>query len=173
MATKQQRQGTRRALRGHVAVWGLSILFVALVFHVAGYATPGDATEFIIPTPLEIEVIGRRFHWEVHYPGADGVLGTDDDRYGDGEVHIPLDAEARIRLRSEDYVYSFSLPHLGLREIAVPEMDFFLEFSAEKAGTFELRGDQLCGFAHPDLLGRLIVGSREAYAAAMARLREE
>lgn len=171
MAANHHTRATGRALRTRIALGAIPFLFVALVFHVAGYATPGSESEFIIPTPLEIEVTGTKFHWQIQYPGADGKLGTADDLYGDRVLHVPLEADARIHLRSRDYVYSFALPHLGLKEIAVPEMEFFLDFVAEQAGTFELRGDQLCGFTHPDLLGRLVVVSREGYAEAMSRLR--
>jgi len=153
--------GTRCAVAGLLALC------------LAACGGPADAPEqdFVVPTPLEIEITGSKFQWKIHYPGADGRLGTDDDAFGERELHLPKDAEALIHLRSKDYVYSFALPHLGLREIAVPELEFSLAFPARESGTFELRGDQLCGFAHPKLIGKVLVQSPEDYAAEMRRLR--
>lgn len=154
--------------------WVLWGALAAVLACGCGDAVPDrNATAFAIPTPLEIEVTGKKFRWEIHYPGADGKLGTEDDRYGERVLHLPVGAEARIHLRSKDYVYSFALPHLGLREIAVPELEFSLEFATKKTGTFELRGDQLCGFTHPDLIGTLVVERPEDYAASMSRLRRD
>lgn len=129
------------------------------------------SSEFRIPTPLEIEVTGSAFHWHVLYPGADGLLGTDDDVHGRRDVHLPQNAQARVHLRSKDYVYTMSFPQLGLKEIAVPDLEFSLAVQALEKGVFELRGNQMCGFTHPNLLGRLVVHTAGDYAAEMDRLR--
>lgn len=116
-----------------------------------------------------VQVTGSDFRWHVRYPGPDGRAGTEDDVRGERDVHLPACTSARIDLESDDYIYTFSLPHLGLREIAVPAMTFALEFDTGPVGTYDLRGDQLCGYAHPALIGKLVI---EPAADFDARLEE-
>lgn len=127
------------------------------------------AVAVLAPSGLfEVEITGQDFEWHVRYPGPDGRLGTQDDLFGWQDLHVPLGARTRIHLRSRDYIYNLALPHLGLKEVAVPDLEFSLEFEARLAGDFELRGDQMCGWTHPKLLGTLHVESGEAVARATA-----
>jgi len=80
-------------------------------------------------------------------------------------------AEVEIVLKSRDYIYSLEVPQAGLKEIAVPDLTFTLRFEADNIGTFELPGDQLCGYAHPDLIGTLVVDSQENYRRWLASQR--
>ena len=119
--------------------------------------------------PLHIEITGRDYQWLVHYPGADGKLGTPDDRYTRRHVNLPANVPARIDLKSDDYLYTLALPRWDKKEIAVPDMTFSIHLQADETGTYELRGDQMCGYAHPQLLGRLVVQSPEEFIAWMNR----
>jgi cytochrome c oxidase subunit 2 len=133
-------------------------------------AVPGPAAAGADPAsgPFEVEMTGQDFEWHVRYAGPDGRLGTADDLHGWRDLHVPVGADVRIHLRSRDYIYNLALPHLGLKEVAVPELEFSLAFEAGERGTFELRGDQMCGWTHPKLLGTLHVESPEEVARAIA-----
>ena len=113
--------------------------------------------------PLEVRVTGEDYEWHVAYPGPDDRLDTPDDIVTRRHVHLPAETSVRLQLRSRDYVYSLALPHLQLREIAVPELAFALEFPSGPVGRHELMGDQLCGSAHPLLEGELIVEPPERF----------
>jgi cytochrome c oxidase subunit 2 len=106
---------------------------------------------------LTIEVTGRNLEWHVRYPGADGVLGTPDDVLDRRDLHVPQGAATTVVLRSGDYIYSFALPEYGQREMAVPDMEFRIRFDPASAGTFELRGDNMCGYSHTNLVGKVVV----------------
>lgn len=110
-----------------------------------------------IPEPYRIEITGHEYQWRIRYPGADGQLDTNDDRSTLRHLHVPQDIDVVLSLTSEDYLYTFALPDLGVKEIAVPDLEFQVALSAAQPGRYELRGDQLCGFAHPQLLGDFIV----------------
>jgi cytochrome c oxidase subunit 2 len=114
---------------------------------------------------LHIEITGHDYRWSARYPGADGLLGTADDVLTGREVHVPLHAKTQIDLKSGDFIYTFALPHWGLKEIAVPDMTFTLNLTADRVGSFQLLGDQMCGYAHPDLLGTLTVQTQDDFAA--------
>jgi heme/copper-type cytochrome/quinol oxidase subunit 2 len=117
----------------------------------------------ILPVPLDIEITGDEFEWHIRYPGADGRVGTADDIMALRHPHVPEYTHVRITLKSNDYLYSFAVPELNLKEIAVPELLFELEFETTSAGNFDLQGDQFCGFQHPNLSGQFIVQTRTQF----------
>lgn len=113
------------------------------------------------PDSIVIEVTGEEFNWYFRYPGPDGVLGTDDDRYSVQDLYLPGNANVHLKLNSKDYLYSFSLPELDLIEIAVPGLDYELKFATRDAQTLELLGDQFCGFSHDTLIGKVYVRNKD------------
>ena len=117
---------------------------------------------------LIVLVTGSKYRWHLRYPGPDGELGTPDDPRAERNLHVPADCRVRLELRSEDYLYGLRLPHLEMEEIAVPDLEFALEFESGLPATYELRGHQFCGFTHPRLLGHLVVESQEGFAAWLA-----
>ena len=125
----------------------------------------GCESEAVVPVrEVKIEMTGHDFKWNSRYAGTDGKLDTDDDIHAKQILHVPLDAEVEIVLKSLDYLYSLEVPLAEKKEIAVPDLTFSLNFKADKLGTFEMPGDQMCGYTHPDLMGTLIVESQEDYA---------
>lgn len=104
-----------------------------------------------------VEVEGNEFHWTFRYPGVDGVLGNDDDQYSQQNLFLPDHSEITLKLVSKDYVYSFALPDLGLKEIAVPDLEFNLNFNTKSEQTLLLLGDQFCGYSHKTLIGKVYV----------------
>lgn len=98
------------------------------------------------PTPLVIRAVGHDFYWRFTYPGPDGQLGTADDIANCPELHVPVNQAIRLELTSEDFIYTFSAPELKLKEIAVPELVFTINYTPTKAGRYELKVDPLCGF---------------------------
>ncbi|MEE8146386.1 MAG: hypothetical protein V3T24_02185 [Longimicrobiales bacterium] len=106
---------------------------------------------------LRIEITGFEFQWHVRYPGPDGELGTADDLLDRRHVRVPVGRDVELVLHSRDYLYSLALPHVSLKEIAVPDLTFSIRLTPDSVGSFELRGDQFCGYSHPDLMGDFLV----------------
>lgn len=109
--------------------------------------------------PLEVEVRGRRFEWHYRLPGPDGRLETPDDRFAVNELHVPKLVDVWLTVRSDDYVYTYSVPGLALRRIAVPELSYPLEFRGSVAACYDVVADPMCRVRlyHGDLMGRLVV----------------
>ena len=126
-----------------------------------------------LPDVFEVEITGEEFVFHIRYPGPDGVLWTKDDLHGERDLHVPAGHQTKVHLRSRDYIYNLTLPHLGLKEPAVPGLEFTLEFKQDTPGTFELLGDQMCGWKHPSLLGRLVVEPPERWQAWREETRKE
>lgn len=133
----------------------LSVAVCALLFVAAPACDQREQTPF--PSPYVIEVTGSDFRWDLRYPGDDGRLHTGDDLCAERHIHVPANSRIRLELRSEDYLYQLGFPGLGLKEIAVPDLEFSMEFESGDPGTHELLGGQFCGYTHPDLKGELVV----------------
>lgn len=131
---------------------------IALLFLLSSASC--DMISDLSPTNvLAIEVTGDEYNWYFRYPGRDGVLGTDDDQHSVQDLFLPENTDIVLKLTSKDYLYSFALPDLDLREVAVPGLSFELQFRTEGDQTLQILGDQFCGFAHETLIGKVHVGS--------------
>ncbi len=112
------------------------------------------------------EVTAGQFEWRIRYAGADGKLHTADDLAGLNDLHVPVNENILIHLKSRDVLHSFFLPHLRLKQDAVPGMTIPVWFNAMKADTYDLVCAELCGWGHYKMRGRLSVHpTREAYDA--------
>ena len=122
--------------------------------------------------PLPVEVTGKRFEWQFRFPGADGHFGTGDDLVSRHDLHLPVGVAVELKLTSEDYIYTLSLPGLGLQEIAVPELFHSLRFEAGRSGSYRLLSDPMCAvrFSHDEEMGRVLVEERTAFDHWLASL---
>lgn len=109
------------------------------------------------------EVTARQFEWRIRYPGLDEkgepkVLQDTpqpDDLYTVNDLHVPTGKPVVIRLRSEDVLHAFYLPHLRVKQDAVPGLVIPVWFQCDKAGTFDLVCAELCGWGHYKMRGQL------------------
>ena len=116
---------------------------------------------------LTVRVTGKDYRWHFRYPGPDGTLDTADDVVTRKNLVLPVGTSTTLLLHSGDYLYTLALPRWALKEIAVPDMVFTLQFETDAVGTYELLGDQFCGYAHQDLMGKLIVQTHEDFQASV------
>ena len=116
--------------------------------------------------PVTVEAIGREFVWWFRYPGADGIRNTSDDIELRRQLLLPSDVDVTLELKSEDYIYSMSLPDRNLKEIAVPDLHFELSFRTKPSEEFDLLVDPMCGFRffHDDVMGHVSVTHRDDFS---------
>lgn len=161
------RGGLRNVRTGLAAVvlWAAAVAVPALPGCGPGADTSGGAgaDAFAYGDTLLVRMTGGEYTWRVRYAGADGEFGTADDRHATRDLHAPVGTPVTLQLCSDDYIYTMALPHLGLKEIAVPDLDFALRFEPDEAGEYPLEGDQMCGYQHPDLMGTLTVEDQAAF----------
>jgi heme/copper-type cytochrome/quinol oxidase subunit 2 len=75
-------------------------------------------------------------------------------------------SDVRLELTSRDYISDFKVPELGLRDFAAPDLPSEFRFRADRAGRFDVRGDELCGLPHTDRTrGTLIVEDAASFRA--------
>jgi cytochrome c oxidase subunit 2 len=132
---------------------------------------PKDAAAF--------EVLGKQWSWAYRFPGADGVLGTDDARFvsdknpfginpGDPhgqddiliaspELHLPLGKSHKALLRSIDVLHNFTVPQFRVKMDLVPGLVTYVWFTPTRAGRYDVLCEELCGIAHFTMRGKVVV----------------
>jgi cytochrome c oxidase subunit 2 len=167
--------------RAMEATWTIAtlVLFVGLALLGnrvwAGYVltqAPGDA--------VMIEVTGQQFAWNIRYPGPDGKFGrTDvrqindalgnfigvdasdpagaDDIVAQNIIAVPVNRPVRVMLRSKDVTHALYIPHMRVKQDAVPGMQIGVNFTAGRTGEFEVACAELCGMQHYKMRARLLV----------------
>lgn len=122
------------------------------------------------------EVTARQFEWRIRYPSPGKSLKPTpqpDDLYSVNDLHIPVNQPVVIRLRSMDVQHSFFVPHLRVKQDAVPGTVIPVWFEASRVGDFDLTCAELCGWGHYKMRGRVLAESKSAYEEYLVNLRNE
>ena len=131
---------------------------------------------------MVVEVTGQQFQWVFRYPGDDGVFGDVDpalvtvtdpigvDRSGAGaddilvvgQMHAIRNRPVLVRIRSTDVIHNFHLPHMRVKQDAVPGMTIEVWFTPTDTGEYEIACAELCGLNHFAMSGMLTVDATQA-----------
>ena len=173
--------------RGMEILWtvvpGLILVFIAFTQkstwdHIKDRASFPEAQ-------FEVGLMARQFEWSFRYAGDDGELGTDDDIFAGNQLHVPVEQNVVVQLTSLDVLHSFFLPHLRLKQDAVPGMTIPVWFRAikttkqmrEELGDdsfeFEIACAELCGLGHYRMRGTLTVETPAEVQAWLDTQRDE
>lgn len=145
-----------------------------LVFVMLGFMSRSvwsDVRQSNPPTDMQLIVEGSQFNWLITYPGLDGRIGTEDDFKQENLLRVPVDRKVGITLTAKDVIHSFFLPHVRLKQDAVPGREIRVWFEATKTGEYDMPCAELCGFGHSNMNGRLIVLGPEEFDAWAAEKR--
>jgi cytochrome c oxidase subunit 2 len=115
------------------------------------------------PTPPLAEVAGRQFEWRIRYAGPDKVIGTPDDLHVVNDLHVPVNEEIVLAIKSQDVLHSFFLPNMRVKQDVVPGMKQYVWFKPTREGSFDIVCAELCGWGHYKMRGRITVDSPENY----------
>lgn len=123
---------------------------------------PGTADDNM-PKPPLCEVTGRQFEWRIRYAGTDGIIGTPDDVHVVNDLHLPVNEEIVMEIKSMDVLHSFFLPNVRIKQDVVPGMKQYVWFRPNKPGIYDIVCAELCGWGHYKMRGRMVVESREKF----------
>jgi cytochrome c oxidase subunit 2 len=112
--------------------------------------------------PPLAEITARQFQWVIRYPGPDEKLNTRDDLFTYNDLHFVKNKQALIHLKSSDVIHSFYLPHLRIKQDAVPGLSIPVWFDADTSGEFELVCAELCGWGHYKMKGKVFIHETQA-----------
>jgi cytochrome c oxidase subunit 2 len=174
----RQRPGVRASyLRGDTwsqLAWVVvpSIVVLGLDFFIDAKSAPAWANikEHQPEQGLPIDVMAKQFNWAFTYPGPDRKLGTPDDFTLDNELHVPVQENILVTLRSQDVLHSFFIPAARLKQDVVPgrAIKAWFNISEPTPDRYELPCAELCGFGHYTMRGFLVTHSPEEYAQWVA-----
>jgi cytochrome c oxidase subunit 2 len=108
----------------------------------------------------QVAVVGRQWMWDFRH--ADG-------RREFNSLHVRVNQPVVLELSAEDVIHSFFVPAFRLKQDLVPGKIVDAWFTATAPGIYTLFCAQYCGTAHAEMLGKVIVLDRDAYAAWEAR----
>lgn len=106
-------------------------------------------------TSFAIEVIGRRWWWEVNYPDH-GVITAN-------EIHIPLGVPVELKLKSGDVIHSFWVPQLNGKMDLIPGRENTLIIQADETGIYRGECAEFCGLQHARMQFMMIVQETEDF----------
>jgi cytochrome c oxidase subunit 2 len=168
--------------------WWLTIVTAV---GVGAMLTPGLFVwnQFITVPPgaSVVETMGQQWRWSFRLPGEDGRMGTSDARYVSfdnplglnpndrdalddlvievDDLHVPLGKPVKMLLRSIDVVHSFYVPELRAKMDLIPGMVSYVWFTPTQTGTFDILCAELCGAAHYNMRGKIVVDQNDEYQA--------
>lgn len=154
-------------------VW--TILPAAALVFIAIYQMNAWAMEKMDRPPGKplAEITGRQFEWRVQYPGPDGELYTPDDIFDVNDLHVPVNEEVLLAVKSQDVLHSFFLPNFRVKQDVVPGMKQFVWFTPTETGKFDIVCAELCGWGHYKMKGQITVESRDEFDTWLARRFEQ
>lgn len=94
--------------------------------------------------PLEIQVIGHQWWWEVRYndPTSSRELRTAN------ELHLPAGRTAHISLLSPDVIHSLWIPNLAGKQDLIPGRPTDMTLHPTHAGQYRSQCAEYCGLQH-------------------------
>jgi cytochrome c oxidase subunit 2 len=93
---------------------------------------------------LDVEVIARRWWWELRYRDPQGVGQV----VLANELHLPLGREAVLTILSNDVIHSFWVPALGGKVDAIPGQPNRLVVHPIRTGRYRGQCAEYCGTQH-------------------------
>jgi cytochrome c oxidase subunit 2 len=121
------------------------------------------------------EVTARQFEWRIRYPAPGKVLQDtpqSDDLYTVNDLHTPAGKPVVIKLRSDDVLHSFFLPHLRVKQDAVPGLVIPVWFEANEPKVYDLVCAELCGWGHYKMRGQLTAQTQGDFDAYLEKLKQ-
>ncbi len=110
--------------------------------------------------PLEIEVTGNQWWWNVRYLDVDSsrTLRTAN------ELHLPAGRSAHITLKSNDVIHSLWIPNLAGKQDLIPGRSSDLALHPLRAGVFRAQCAEFCGLQHAKMALDVTVESPAEFA---------
>lgn len=164
-------------LMGISSIGIIAMLAPGLVVYNDFISVPEEAHEF--------EAMGTQWRWTFRYPGDDGIFGTSEPRFINGqnpmglnpedpngqddriilsnELYVPIDRPVKALLRSVDVLHNFYIPQIRAKMDLVPGIVSWFWFTPTVLGRYEILCAELCGVGHYNMRGHMVIASEEEF----------
>ncbi len=105
---------------------------------------------------MEIYVVGKQWMWKFQHETGQREIN---------QLHIPVDADVRMIMSSQDVIHSFFVPAFRIKQDVLPGRFTETWFHTTKVGTYHLFCSQYCGTLHSGMIGQVIVMEPTAFQA--------
>jgi cytochrome c oxidase subunit 2 len=134
---------------------------------------------------IEVEALGKQWHWSYRLPGEDGEFGLTDVRHlsvsnpfgidpedpaGQDDVlvnepilHLAAGQPTHVLLHSTDVLHNFTVPQFRVKMDLVPGMVTYQWFTPTQPGTYDVLCEELCGVGHFAMRSKVVVEDQGAY----------
>ena len=153
-----------------VAYTIIPFIIVAVLF----YFTAVKQTEIVEKTTNykhEILVDGFQWSWQFSYPEAGPKAVVTGTPASPPTLFVPLGEKVRYTIASNDVVHGFWIPAFMIQMQNLPGVTNYLEFTANKLGTYPGRCNILCGRNHSQMLFSVKVVTPSEYQAYLETLK--
>ena len=153
-----------------VAYTIIPFIIVAVLF----YYTAVKQTEIVEKTSNykhEILVDGFQWSWQFSYPEAGPKAVVTGTPAQPPTLYIPLGEKVRYTITSNDVVHGFWIPAFMIQMQNLPGVTNYLEFTANKLGTYPGRCNILCGRNHSQMLFSVKVVTPAEYRTYLETLK--
>jgi cytochrome c oxidase subunit 2 len=133
------------------------VLFIVGVLTVQTTASADVASR----SGLQIDVVARRWFWDVRYPAARVVTAN--------EIRVPVGTPLTFRLRSDDVIHSFWVPDIAGKVDTIPGQTNYLHTTVKRAGTYLGLCAEYCSIQHANMRFNLIAMPPAAFDRWLAR----
>lgn len=118
---------------------GLSVMTLPVIFDLA--SEPEEA--------MQVDVWGQKYWWGYEYPTeGNEAYGVEAEFATANELHIPVDTDVFLTLRSHDVIHSFWAPKLNGKRDVVPGRTHTWKLKAEEPGVYSGQCAEFCGTSH-------------------------
>ena len=134
-------------------LWTVVPTLIALSMFAIGWSSYSGLR--IVPTgALEIDVTAQQFSWLFDYPGG---------KESEGELVVPLGRPVKLNITSIDVLHGFFLPAFRVKIDAVPNMNTYGWFLADKLGEYDIMCTVYCGVGHSQMKAKLRIVPNDEY----------
>jgi cytochrome c oxidase subunit 2 len=77
--------------------------------------------------------------------------------FSPGSLHVRKGEQVRLILAAADHDHGFKLDDFDVNQKVLKGTTVVVEFTADKAGTFQFRCSSVCGLGHRGMKGTLVV----------------
>ena len=153
-----------------VAYTIIPFIIVAVLF----YYTAVKQTEIVEKTSNykhEIVVDGFQWSWQFSYLDAGPKAVVTGTPANPPTLYVPLGEKVRYTIVSNDVVHGFWIPAFMIQMQNLPGVTNYLEFTANKLGTYPGRCNILCGRNHSQMLFSVKVVTPAEYKTYLETLK--
>jgi cytochrome c oxidase subunit II len=112
--------------------------------------------------PLDIEVVGHQWWWEVTYIRA--FRGDSVQRVRSAnELHLPTGRPVRVRLRAADVIHSFWIPNVQGKIDMIPGQENAIVLRVDRPGTYRGQCAEYCGMQHAKMAFAVVAHDSAAF----------